>query len=222
MIIFERVELVAENAVASYIHREHDMCILTLSYRGQLNRVSEQASVLYGPRLEPGSETSKKAEKKRKNDTSAGPMRKWAMVSGKKAAAPKLPVEPNGVGAASSKTSSTHTKTALKAGAPPRAGVPLKATVPKTVVTQAAPKAGVLRISTGVKRPSSAEPSLVPGRKQAKESMAPSPTSVPVRKVAGLSQPTTESGDGRVVACVMLVAPFVVSSSSSSLSESSA
>jgi hypothetical protein len=66
MIIFERVELVAENAVASYIHREHDMCILTLSYRGRLNRVSEQASVLYGPRLDPGSETSKEAEKKRK------------------------------------------------------------------------------------------------------------------------------------------------------------
>jgi hypothetical protein len=61
-----RVELAAENVVGSYIHREHDVCILALPNRDRLNRVFEQAGVPYCPHLEPSSEASKEAVKKRK------------------------------------------------------------------------------------------------------------------------------------------------------------
>jgi hypothetical protein len=112
-------------------------------------------------------------------------------------------------------------KNCIESWCAPKGWCATEAAVPKTAATQAVPKAGVPRMSTGVKTPSSAEPLLAPGRKQVKESAAPSPTSVPIRKVAGLSQPTTESDDGCVAVCAMLGTPFVVPSSSSS-SESSA
>jgi hypothetical protein len=79
--------------------------------------------------------------------------------------APKAPTTSKRAGVASSKATSTPTGSVPKAGAFPRAGPPPKATkLPKAVVskstaTQAVPTARVLRISIGMKRPSSVEPS---------------------------------------------------------------
>jgi hypothetical protein len=69
---------------------------------GRLNRVFEQAGVPYGPCLELGSEVSKEAAKKRKNDASAGPAGKHAK-SGQMAMALKASAAPRGSGAASLK-----------------------------------------------------------------------------------------------------------------------
>jgi hypothetical protein len=63
-----RVELAVENVVGSYAGGEHDSCIAAVPNEGRLNQVFEQADMPYGPRLEPGSEASKEAVKKRKND----------------------------------------------------------------------------------------------------------------------------------------------------------
>jgi hypothetical protein len=111
-------------------------------------------------------------------DASAGPARKHAKVSSRKAVAPKSPAAPKGMGAASSKDASSHTRSVPKADAPPKASVPpkgavpLEAAMPKSAATQAVPTAGVLRISNGVKRPSSVEPPQVPKGKQAMVNVA--------------------------------------------------
>jgi hypothetical protein len=63
-----RVELAIENVLGSYASGEHDACIAAVPNEGRLNQVFEQADVPYGARLEPGSEASKEAAKKRKND----------------------------------------------------------------------------------------------------------------------------------------------------------
>jgi hypothetical protein len=83
------------------------------------------------------------------------------------------------------------------------------------------PKAGVLRISNGVKRPSSVEPSQASKGKQAMVNVAPSPASTPICRAIVWPQPSTEYDDGRVAVCAMLKAPSMVSSSSSSSSDSS-
>jgi hypothetical protein len=82
-----RVELAAENVVLSYVREEHDVCITAVPNEGRLNRVFEQAGVPYGPWLEPGSNASKEAAIKRRNDAGAGLAGKRVKVSGQKAAA---------------------------------------------------------------------------------------------------------------------------------------
>jgi hypothetical protein len=64
------------NVVGRYACREHKVCVETLPNGGQVNRVFEQASVPYGPRLEPGSQACEEAAKKRKSDAGAGPSKK--------------------------------------------------------------------------------------------------------------------------------------------------
>jgi hypothetical protein len=79
---------------------------------GQVNIVFEQASVPYGPRLEPGSEACEEAAKRRKSDTSFRPSRKHAKVSGQKMMPMKVSVAPKGASANPSKTvlaKATHT-----------------------------------------------------------------------------------------------------------------
>jgi hypothetical protein len=104
----------------------------------------------YGFHLEPGFGASKEATKKRKNGAGVGPTRKHAKVSDRKATTPKAPAAPKGAGAASSKAASSPVKSMPKAGATPRdnvspkAGAPTNAVVPRSVATQAVPKARVL------------------------------------------------------------------------------
>jgi hypothetical protein len=86
---------------------------------------------------------------------------------------------------------------------------------------QAVPKAGVLRISNGVKRPSSVEPSQALKGKHAMVNVALSPASTPIHRAIARPQPLTEYDDGRVAVCAMLEAPSMVSSSSLSSSDSS-
>jgi hypothetical protein len=147
--------------------------------------------VSYGPWLELGSKASKEAVRKRRNDAGAEPTGKHAKVSGRKAMAPK------GTSAASSKdafskvaplkAAPSHTKPMLKAGAAPKASVPLKAgapvkaTVQKSMTMPAMKKAGVHRIGTGLKT-QSAELSQVPKGKQAKVDVMSSLASAPIRK----------------------------------------
>jgi hypothetical protein len=118
--------------------------------------------------LEPGSEASKKAAKKREVGTDAGPARKRVKVSGWNVMAPKAPVAPRGSGSASSKMALAKSapkasglprpsvplknSASPKAGAPPKFVGPMKATLSKSTVAVATSKAGVLRISTGTKR----------------------------------------------------------------------
>jgi hypothetical protein len=176
----------------SVAHGEHDTCITAVPNEGRLNRVFKLAGVPYGPRLEPGSEASKNAARKRRNDAGAGPAGKCAKVSGRKAMATKAPKTPKGMGASSSKaapskSAPSHTKSVPTAGATVRAsvlpnvGAPAKAIVPKITVMPVVPKAGLLRISTGLKGPS-AEPSQVPKGKQAKVDVAPSPACAPIHR----------------------------------------
>jgi hypothetical protein len=103
---------------------------------------------------------------------------KYVKVCGQKTMALRAPMAPMGTGAASSKAAPSkvapsHTKFVPKAGAtlrasvPPKAGATVKATMPKSAATPAVPKAGVLKISIGLKRPS-AELSQVLKGKQVK------------------------------------------------------
>jgi hypothetical protein len=137
-------------------------CLATVPNRGRLNRVFEQGGVPYGPHLEPGFEAIKEATRKRKDDASPGPMGKRVKVSRRKTA-PKAPVTPKSTGVtllkvASSKAVPSQMKSVSKAGAMPRAIVPLQACVPtkatmlKSMTTPGAPIAEVLKISVGVKR----------------------------------------------------------------------
>jgi hypothetical protein len=147
-----RVELATVNVFWRYARGEHDACIAVASNMGWLNRVFEQAGVPYGPRLEPGSEASKEATGKRKNDSGIRPVGKHVKVSGRKAMALKVPTTPKGMGAASSKAplaKAAHTKAVSKgsvapgASVPPKAGAPLRAAVSKITATVTTPKASV-------------------------------------------------------------------------------
>jgi hypothetical protein len=149
----------------------------------------------------------KKLAKKRKNDADARLAGKCVKVSGRKAAVPKAPAAQKGTCAASSKAASLHIRSVMTAGGLPRVGASPKAAVPKSTAMQAMPKARVLKISTGVKRPSSAEPLQVSKGKHAKVNVAPSPTPTPIHRAVVRPQPLGESDDGYVVDCVMLGAP---------------
>jgi hypothetical protein len=63
-----RVELDTENVVGNYSWAKHNACNQVLPNGGCLNRVFEKAGVAYGPHLQPGTEASTKATKKRKVD----------------------------------------------------------------------------------------------------------------------------------------------------------
>jgi hypothetical protein len=90
---------------------EHDACILLLLNHGRLNRIFEQASVAYCPRPEPGSEASKEAARKRKNDAVAGPVGKQTKVPDKKKVdAPKASMTSKTAGVASSKADFAPTR----------------------------------------------------------------------------------------------------------------
>jgi hypothetical protein len=98
--------------------------------------------VPYGPRLELGSEVCEVAAKKRKSDAGVRPSEKHVKVSGRKAMHAKASMALKGASAAPSKmvpTKATHATQASKASTAPGSSVPLRA--------------GVLKISTGVKRP---------------------------------------------------------------------
>jgi hypothetical protein len=139
-----RVELDTENVVGSYARGEFDLCIVSVSNVARVNRVFEQAGVPYGPRLEPGSEASKEAMRKRRCDAGAGSAGKHAKVFGRKAAASKDLVVAKNAGVGSSKTIPSKT-TPLKAApsrdipaktaAVPKAGAPPKASATEEVVT---------------------------------------------------------------------------------------
>jgi hypothetical protein len=139
-----RVELVAENIMGTYACGEHDVCITSVLNGGRLNRMFEQAGVLYGPHSEPGSKASKEAERKRKDDVGTGSARKHAKVSSRKATALKASVMTKSTSVASSKAApskalsskdassrATPTKAdaALKASAPLKVGAPVKVAV---------------------------------------------------------------------------------------------
>jgi hypothetical protein len=188
-----RVELAVENVVGSYSHGEQDVCIVMILNGGWLNRVFEQTGMPYVPLLEPGSKTSKEAMRKRRNDVGTGPVGKRAKVSVRKMMAPKAPAAPKGTSAALSKTASlkvvhSHAKSVPKASAASRvsvslkAGVLSKAVMPKSVPTLAVPKARVLRINTGTKRPS-AKPLHTPKGKQERVDVALSSAAAPIRRV---------------------------------------
>jgi hypothetical protein len=153
------VELGTKNVVGGYIHMEHDACILLLLNHGRLNRIFEQAGVAYCPRPEPGSEASKEAARKRKNDAVAGPVGKQTKVPDKKKVdAPKASMTSKTAGVASSKADFAPTRVALKPGVHGCG----ESCFP---CSSSCTKAGVLRISTRVKRPESMEPSTVHARK---------------------------------------------------------
>jgi hypothetical protein len=60
-----RVEIAVANIVGRYSCGEHKMCVEMLPNGGRVNRVFEEADVLYEPRLETGSEACEEAAKKR-------------------------------------------------------------------------------------------------------------------------------------------------------------
>jgi hypothetical protein len=166
------VEIATANVVVRYTCGEHRLCIETLPNGGRVNKVFEEASIPYEPRLEPGSEACEEAAKRRKNDAGTRPSVKHAKMSGWKTMHVKASVAPKGMGAESSKT--------VLARAPPDThasrgtSVPQKASMSKVATTVAATvtslRADVLRISTGVKRPAAALPPRAKG-KQVKVSM---------------------------------------------------
>jgi hypothetical protein len=157
--------------------------------RRPVEPVFEQAGMAYGPHPEPGSEASKEAAWKRKNDVGTGPVGQWTKVPDKKkVAALKASVTSKNASDASSMAASAPAKAMQKVGAPPKAATQ-KATAVKTIpdAAQVVPKAEVLRISIGVKRPVSAEPSSVQSKKQAKVTKAPSSTPASACKAAAPS-----------------------------------
>jgi hypothetical protein len=126
-----RVELAAVNVVGRYARGELDTCIVVVPNNGQVNRVFEQASMPYGPRLVPGSEASIEAAKKRKSDSGAEPMGKRVKASDRKVVPLKAHVASKGAGATSSKTAmakAAPTKSLPRASA--AASVPPKACAP--------------------------------------------------------------------------------------------
>jgi hypothetical protein len=232
------VELATVNVVGRYARGEHDVCIALVLNMGRLNRVFEQVDVPYGPRLEPGSEASKEAAKKRKDDADAKPTGKCTKVSSRKVMALKAPAVPRGLSIALSKmalvkaTPTPHAKFApkasallrasvsSKAGAPSKVGAPTKAVVLKSTATVATLKDGVLRISIGMKR-SSADSLQASKGKHARIDVLPPLAYAPTRKAMTRSQPPTESEDGRVAYCHMLDSVLSVESYSSSSSSDS-
>jgi hypothetical protein len=140
--------------------------------------------VSYGLCLEPGSEASKEAAKKRRNDAGAGLVGKRAKVFGRKVVAPmvpkglsaavlKAPAAQKGSSVASSKASSSHARSVPKAIAPLKTGAPPKAAMPKSVATQAMLMARVLKINTKGKWTASAEPSPMLNGKHANVNVEP-------------------------------------------------
>jgi hypothetical protein len=67
-----KVEFEAKNVVRSYSQAEQHACIKSMSNEGHLNRVWEKAGIAYAPRLQPGTDTSMKAARKRKACRQAG------------------------------------------------------------------------------------------------------------------------------------------------------
>jgi hypothetical protein len=185
-----RVELTSVNVVGRYARGGHDTCIAVVSNNGRVNRVFEQAGVPDGPRLVPGSEASKGATKKRKSNAGAGPTGKRTKVSDRKVVPLKEPMASKGAGAASSKTamakvvpakSLPHVGAVPGASAPPKVGAPFRTVVSKATGAMAtpksAPKARVLKISTGTKRSSAASLPMAKG-KQASVDATPHKTVV--------------------------------------------
>jgi hypothetical protein len=66
----------------------------------------------------------------------------------------KAHAAPKGTSAASSKAASSHTRSELKDGAPSKTGAPSKPAMQKSTATQDVPMVGVLKIRSGIKRPS--------------------------------------------------------------------
>jgi hypothetical protein len=164
-----RVELVATNIVGRYARKEHKVCVETVLNGGWVNIVFEQTSVPYGPHLELGSEVCEVAAKKRKSDAGVRPSEKHVKVSGRKAMHAKASMALKGASAAPSKmvlAKATHETQASKASTVPGSSVP--------------PRAGVLKISTGMKRLAAAL-SLMTKGKHARVDVRPPSASVTPR-----------------------------------------
>jgi hypothetical protein len=128
-----RVELATMNVVDRYARKEHKVCVEMVPNGDRVNKVFEQASVPYGPRLEPGSEVCEEATKKRKSDLGVEPSGKCTNVSGRKAVPTKVSAQPKGVSIASLKivlAKATHATQALKAGVAPGTSVPPRTVAP--------------------------------------------------------------------------------------------
>jgi hypothetical protein len=135
---------------------------------------------------------------------------KHANVSGQKAAPSKTVV----VKAAESK-SALEVKTMPEAGVAPKVMASLATFVLKVIVTMTSPRVGVLKISVGMKRPSTA-PSPATKGKQARLDVGPSLTSTAPPEVSARSWVSTELDDDRVTYCVILDSVPSESNSSSS------
>jgi hypothetical protein len=222
------VELGAENVVGSYDRAERDACVNALPNGGRLNRVFEKAGVTYGPRPKPGT----KAAKKRKADDCIRSARKQKKVAGikkmattpKGMAASKAGEAPKVMATAAPRIASAPSKAAAsKSTAPPKASAPKAAamkgaalaasgTVSGAIASKVpgAMRAGVLKIKTRMKRPTSVEPSL--GQATGASSFVPAST----QRVVASSPPTHRSDDDQVENCLMLGVASTTSSPSSS------
>jgi hypothetical protein len=192
-----RIELGTENAVGSYVRVEHDACIMVLSNGGRLNQVFEKAGVPYSPRLDPSTEASAEAVRKGKVDGGVRPVGKQVKIGGKKkvgktVVAPKVPaVKPATTPkVAAAKASALATSKAIADAAPSKGAA------------MGQNRAGVLKLSTGAKRPASMELSLVGTAKRANAAKA--------------SSSTHGAGDEWVEDCSMLGVASSTSSSSTS------
>jgi hypothetical protein len=132
----------------------------------------------------------------------------WQNVSGQKAAPAKTVV----VKAAQYKLTS-GAKTMPGASVPPKAVASLAASVSKVDVTVTSPRAGVLKISIGMKRRGAA-PSLAMKGKQARLDAGPPLTSTTPLEVSARPRIAAEPDDDRVAYYAIL--DFVPSESSSS------
>jgi hypothetical protein len=230
------VELGVENVVGSYDRAERDACVNALPNGGRLNRVFEKAGVTYGPRPKPGT----KAAKKRKADDCIRSARKQKKVAGikkmattpKGMAASKAGEAPKVMATAAPRIASAPSKAAAsKSTAPPKASAPKaaamkgaalaasgtvsgaiasKVTAARQKGAPGAMRAGVLKIKTRMKRPTSVEPSL--GQATGASSFVPAST----QRVVASSPPTHRSDDDQVENCLMLGVASTTSSPSSS------
>jgi hypothetical protein len=240
------VEIGVENVVGSYGRAEHDAYLKALSNEGQLSRVLEKAGVAYGPCPEPSTEASAEATKKRKVNACVRLVGKRVKVVRKKkvAATPKgtvvlkAAVAPKGMTTTMLKTIFAPLKAATpKVVAPKVAATKVATLVVLSTVGGAttskvatagqkgapgATKAGVLKIKSGMKRPTRAEPSSVKTTKQLKAAKALSSAPTSTKKVAVPSLHAHGSDDDHIEICSMLGVSSTTSSSSSSSSDSSA
>jgi hypothetical protein len=125
-----------------------------------VNQVFERVGVPYGPRLEPGSEASEEAAKKRKQDAGAGYLAKCTKVSGWKAYAKIV------VAKAAQSKSTLGAKVMRGADIPPKTMASSTTSVSKVAATMTSLRTGVLRVNAGTKRPGAIPSPAIKGIKR--------------------------------------------------------